>query len=290
MVKKRILVTGATGLVGSHLLSTLCKEYELYALVRSVPDTRHAQVTYYEFDLAKGSLPATLPDKVDAVIHLAQSNNMRDFPLHALDIFNVNVNSTAQLLDYAQKAGATHFVYASTGGIYGEAASASKECAPVQLSNNSLGYYFSSKYAAEKLVLAYSNLLSVHILRPFFIYGKSQKVNMFIPRLLDNIKKGNPVTLQGENGILVNPVHVSDVVKLIAECLSINNSLTVNVAGPDVLSIREIADIMGEHLGKKPIYSMQGGDAGHVTGNNDLMTSLIKSPLLKFEKALADIL
>ena len=250
MNKKRILITGATGLVGSSLLNDLHEEYDPFALVRTKPTDYYNNVTYFEFNFEGGPLPINLPNEMDIIIHLAQSNHMRDFPSHAVDIFNVNVDFTAKLLDYGQKSGTTHFIFTSTGGIYGSSLEPCREDLAIQLPQGPLGYYFSTKYAAENLVKAYSSLMSVHILRPFFIYGKNQKNDMFIPRLIENIKKENEITLQGENGILVNPVHVSDVVKLIKAGLLINESLTINVSGPNILSIREISEIIGKQIRK----------------------------------------
>lgn len=289
MIKKRVLVTGATGLVGSHILSSFSNDYDVYALVRAKPSKTHDWVTYCEFDLTNNGFPECLPKKMDAIIHLAQSSKMRDFPLHALDIYNVNVTSTALLLDYGQKAGVTHFIFASTGGIYGASSEPCRENMPIQLPQGPLGYYFSSKYSSEHLVQSYAHLMSVHILRPFFIYGPNQKNDMFLPRLVDSVKQGKPITLQGENGTLVNPVHVNDVVGVIKECLSINDALTINVSGPDIVSIREISETIGDFVAKKPVFSMVAGNASNIIGNNDMMHSILNRPLIAFTKGIVDL-
>ena len=62
--------------------------------------------------------PTHLPSHIDGVLHLAQSHAYRDFPAGAVDMFRVNVASTASLLEYARRAGASRFYLASTGSVY----------------------------------------------------------------------------------------------------------------------------------------------------------------------------
>ena len=52
-------------------------------------------------DLSSSSDFKKLPKNIDAIIHLAQSRHYRKFPEKALDVFNINISSTAHLLDYA---------------------------------------------------------------------------------------------------------------------------------------------------------------------------------------------
>lgn len=287
--KKKIVVTGATGLVGSHILDLLHQDYVIYALVRQQPETYYTDVTYIKVDFNHTDL-SELPEQVDAVIHLAQSTKMRDFPLQALDVFNLNVRATALLLDYAYRSKATHFIFASTGGVYGNCDGPCKESMDVKLPGGALSYYFSTKYAAEQLIQTYSHLLTVNILRPFFIYGKKQKHDMFIPRLMNNIKLGNPITLQGLDGINLNPVHVTDVVRLIFECLNNKAPVIINAAGNETYSIRAIAELIGENLGVKPVFELLAGNGHDVIGDNALMKALVREPLMSVSKGLKELL
>ena len=70
-------------------------------------------------DLSSDWKISELPTKIDVIYHLAQSDKFRDFPAGAPDVFQVNINSTAKLLDYAKKTGVKSFIYASSGGVYG---------------------------------------------------------------------------------------------------------------------------------------------------------------------------
>lgn len=289
-MQKRLVITGGTGLVGRHFIQHYANQYEIHALVLKKPEKPHPDVVYYECDLAASIPFDKLPEAVDAVIHLAQSDKYRDFPAHALSVFHVSVSATALLLDYACKAQARHVVLASTGGIYGAHAEPVTEQTPVQLPEGPLNYYFSSKYAAEKLAQAYAQSLTVSILRPFFIYGQGQRKSMLLPRLLDNIRQRVPVNLQGDDGIAINPVHVTDVSDVIARCLTDTTSRIINVSGPDIVSIRQLAELMGSKVGRAPLFERVNGEAVNIIADNAIMRTVLNRPLTRIEHGVVDLL
>ena len=80
------------------------QEYELCSsILRKKPDSILKNVEYLYIDLSTQWNTSILPNDIDIIIHLAQSSKFRDFPSEAEDIFNVNIKSTAQLLDFARK-------------------------------------------------------------------------------------------------------------------------------------------------------------------------------------------
>jgi UDP-glucose 4-epimerase len=82
--------------------------------------TIHPVVSDLEDVQDLSNLEAQLPQKLDAVIHLAQSYRFREFPAGAMSVTNVNVVATAHLLESAARKGVQHFICASTGGVYAE--------------------------------------------------------------------------------------------------------------------------------------------------------------------------
>ncbi len=96
----KVLITGATGLVGKALTSILLQEgYECWAVGRSNPNMKN--VHFIEQDLGKDFLHSAFPESVDYVIHLAQADNHERFPEIALQGLDVNVRGIRQLLNYA---------------------------------------------------------------------------------------------------------------------------------------------------------------------------------------------
>ncbi len=287
-----ILVTGSTGLLGSKFTRDV-SEYSVnvYAVVKDLQkQIKKTNLNYLKIDLASDWPTSALPtERIDTVIHLAQSSHFRDFPKYALDIFNVNVATTAKLLEFAQKNNVKRFIYTSSGGIYGKGSSKFNENSPL-VSYEDLGYYLGSKLCSEVLVQSYAPYMDITILRPFFMYGRGQRRSMLIPRLVDKIKNRKPISLQGKGGIRLNPVHVSDAATLLNLCLLESGNRIINVAGPDVLSLKEISEIIGEKIGIKPKYEYVSGTPRDLIGNNSLMKEIIKRPMVNFFDGVEDVL
>lgn len=272
-----ILVTGADGLLGRRVVEYASKYSKICAVVHAQPKKPILDVDYLVVDLSKDWNPDVLPKKLSSIIHLAQSSNFRDFPDSALDVFGVNVATTARLLDYARKADVQSFVYASSGGVYGNGSEAFKENAPI-VPPGQLGYYLGSKACGEILVQSYASIFQVVILRPFFMYGPGQNRSMLIPRLMDSVATGKHVTLQGTHGLRINPVHVDDAAQAVLAALKLKASATFNIAGPDVISIREICEGMGEYLKTSPKFIQQDGFANDLIADISAMKSELFSP------------
>lgn len=287
--QSKILITGANGLLGHHAVMNLCQRYQVHAIVRKMPKVVFKEVVYHLVDFSTHWKISDLPNSVDIILHLAQSAHFREFPEKAVDVFQVNIESTAYLLDYALKAGAQKFIYASSGGIYGNGPIAFDENSSIG-SHQKLGYYLGSKLCGEICVQAYASLMDVIILRPFFMYGARQRRSMLIPRLVDSVREGRPIMLQGEDGIRLNPVHVSDAVAVIESCLTLSGCKTLNIAGPKILSIKEIAELIANLVDKKPHFRRISGVAKDLVGDNELMLSILNKDLVPFEKGVFEMI
>jgi UDP-glucose 4-epimerase len=285
----KILITGAGGLLGAQAVRQFVGKHDVHALVHSVPAKPVSDVSYYAIDLAKSYELDQLPKEIDAVIHLAQSARFREFPDQAADVFNVNVGSTARLLEYARRSGAKAFILASSGGVYGTGDEAFKENAAIP-QNGQLGYYLGSKLCAEVLAQNYASLLNVSVLRFFFMYGKEQKRSMLLPRLVDFIRAGSPITLQGNDGIRINPIHVSDAVHALEGCLRLNGSHTFNVAGSEILSMREIARMIGKAVGREPEFKVEPVEPRHLIANIEAMQASLAVPQVQFQQGIGELL
>jgi len=275
--KKKILITGANGLLGSHAVSALRQHYEIHAIVRTMPQVPIDDVSYDIIDFSGDWEERYLPDGIDTIIHLAQSSHFRDFPEKALDVFRVNIESTARLLDYAKRSGVQRFIYASSGGVYGSGNVAFDENAPI-VPPGQLNYYLGSKLCSEVLVQSYASLMNVIILRFFFMYGPGQKRSMLIPRLIDSVKEDKPITLQGKEGIKINPVHVSDAVEALSKAIYLQGSYTLNIAGSQILSLREITEIIGQKLNKSAVLDFKNEEPKHLVADIEAMKNLLGSP------------
>lgn len=285
---KKILVTGAGGLIGRCACESLAGKYEVNAVVRSEPAEPLPLVRYHALDLSSNWTVDQLPDQVDVVIHLAQSSHFREFPVRARDIFSVNVDATAKLLCYAREAGAKKFILASSGGVYGAGAGSFSENSPIG-AHERLGFYLGSKLCAEVLAQNYAELFDVSILRFFFVYGSGQKRSMLMPRLVDSVHNGRAIQLQGKQGIRINPIHVIDAVSALEASIQLEGSHTFNVAGNKVMSLREITDIIAELVGRQAVYEISDSEPQHLHANIDAMSSLLYSPTIEITVGLKEL-
>jgi UDP-glucuronate 4-epimerase len=275
----RVLVTGATGFTGQAVVRDLVERGDtVYALRRpgaGLPDG----VEPVDQDLT-APLGDGLPDAIDGVVHLAQSRRYREFPDGATEVFEVNANATVRLLAWARAAGAGSFVYASSGAIYAPGPEPVRETDAPAPGN----FYAVSKLAGELACEQFRGELRAHVLRFFFIYGPGQE-NMFIPGVVGRIRDGQEVALAGEDGIRVNPVYVDDAARAVIGTLDAPESLTLNVAGPDTVSLRELSELAGEQIGREPRYTV-GDPRPDVLASIDALRDAGLAPEVSFAEGL----
>ena len=288
--KKKIVLTGGTGLLGARVLALLSARHEVHALVRVTPQYPSAGVHYHRVNLSDSWSTDDMPPDVDAIIHLAQSQHAKEYADCAMDIFSVNTGSTAKLLHYAVKAGARHFILASTGGLYGAQPEPITESTRIEPPRGKLKYYFSTKHAAELLADAYAENLTVLRLRPFFIYGPGQRETMLIPRLIDSVRNRRPIMLQGDAGITINPIHVDDAAAAVEAGLDVAESRAINVAGPAAISLREIAERIGAGLGVEPVYDIECKRSECIVADITEMRNFLVTPTIAFATGVLSVL
>jgi len=281
----KILITCGTGFIGRHLVRKLRKEHELFALARAAATTDSA-ARWIEHDLTAALDYSRLPQQVDAIVHLAQSEFYKDFPARADDVYRLNVGATFELLEYARRAGAKHFVLASTGGVYGYGCRPFVETDPVQLA----GFYFTSKHIAELLVRDYQPFFETVVARLFFVYGVGQKPHMFIPRLIRNVMRGEAITLNGPEGIRTNPTHIVDAVDGLAAMLNLSGHHVINLAGPQALSLREIGQAIAAEVGREPLFTVREEQApGNLIGDVTKARALLGVPRVRFSDGIVGV-
>lgn len=238
-----VLVTGATGHLGRVLVTRLAKANTVHAVVRDASRPLPVGVIAVEWDLGAKDAPQ-LPEAVDTVIHLAQSRHPTGFPEHAEDIWAVNTESTAKLVRHAAQVGAHSFVLASTGGVYARSPNALGEASPIDLTS----FYATSKRCAEFVVEAYQDILRTVIVRPFFLYGPGGADRLF-GRLASRIAAKEPIVIDEPDGMLFNPTHIEDAARAIETLMSSKANGVFNLAGPEVITLREIVDRLAALIG-----------------------------------------
>ena len=268
----KILVTGATGFIGSRLVPRLAREHDLVAVARPGSGMSGGEeVKWVEQDLTQPLSREALPARLDAVIHLAQSRLYKQFPEGATDVFGINVQSTFRLLEYAREVGASHFVFASTGGVYGSSDKAVSETDRL----NPLNFYLSSKYGAESLVTSYDRFLTTVIFRFFFVYGPGQ-TQMMVPTLLGRVLSGQEIIVEGDPGLRMNPIYVDDATRVFEPALGLEQANLFNVAGSEAVTLTELVQLMAEVSGREAhVEHAPAAQPGDLVGDNSKMRTVL---------------
>jgi UDP-glucose 4-epimerase len=204
---KKVLVTGGSGFIGSHLVNRLLEERcQVAVIVRYGNVIRCERLRYcwdrltvIEADLRnRGSLEAIRDFEPDILYHLAAYNHVGESFRQVEECFDVNGKGTANLLDVAQKC-AGKFLYLSTSEVYG----LQKEVPFVEtMTPEPISPYSIAKYSGElycRMHQRMTNSIPVLIVRGFNAFGPYQSSKAIIPELIINCLRGNPVrTTAGE--------------------------------------------------------------------------------------------
>ncbi len=241
-IMKKILITGATGKVGSRFAARiLAKGYEVRILVRDAAKATSLTergATAIVGDLSNTDALAEAVKGMDAVIHIAAF--FRSFTDNE-GIIKTNHTGTVALAHAAMAAGVKRFVFTSTGNVYGsDYGRPAKEDDAVDI--NDPRAYSSSKIAAENELIALHKTkgFDVRVLRLGFVYGdKDPHIEEIIP-VLKNWKR--------HSGYRMHMVHHLDVAQglmLLLHTEGLNGEI-FNVADDAPISLFELADSFGK--------------------------------------------
>ena len=288
----RILVTGASGFVGRHLLSNLSaqpasEQLALTAVCRLGSSIPAPRVRWIVADLSDSGWTSALPDEdFDAVVHLAQSKHYREFPAYAGDIFNVNVRSTFELADWAVRHRVKRFVFASTGNVYRTGNTVHHEgdcCEPDTM-------YGVSKLSAEMLLKPFSSLTNVLVLRLFGVYGPGQ-ADAMLPGVMQRFLAGEEIVLAGNLGVEFNPIYVEDCSTAIGQLLAgpVQPGYQVlNVGGLETVDLRQVAQLLETLTSKKARVRVTADPPKRLVGSIDKLRSAIAfQPATSFAEGLS---
>ena len=227
----RVLVTGAGGFLGRHVVRQLRQH--------RVP------VAVYAGDVRQ---MGAYRRRFDVVCHLAGITKM-DARYSLQDLYDVNVNGTLAVLDYCQRTEA-RCVLASSSAVYRPAANP-RAVLDEEAMAEPVSPYGVSKLVAEGLCRygAEHRGVSVMVLRIFNPYGPAQPPEFLMPYVLQQVVRGEPVVLRTPNAVR-DFVYVADASQAIAQACTVvgERYLVLNIGSGVGISVRELVGRLAAHL------------------------------------------
>ena len=248
---RRVLVTGASGLVALPVARELAKSNEVYAVARfSDPKQKRlieeAGARAIAFDLADHDL-SPLPKEVDVVINYAV------LPFTIKEHYDVNAGAAGRLA--RRYRGCQAFVQGSTGSLYQyQGERPLREDDPYGL-HSSAEPYAASKIAAEFLLkhLSEDYQMPTTLVRIFSFYGPR---GGGVTQRIDQVARGEPVSVYPGVRNVHTPLYEDDYVEKTIAAVGIAKvgAEIINVGGTEAVTTQEYCEMAGELLGKKPIF------------------------------------
>ncbi len=259
MNRKRVLVTGGAGFVGSHLCERLLADgHEVVCLDNFFTGT-HANVAHLRdnprFELFRHDVQESLTMEVDQIFHLACPASPIHYQRNPVRTIRTAVEGTLNLLDVARECGARMLI-ASTSEVYGDPAE-HPQTEAYWGNVNPIGpraCYDEGKRCAEALATAYASQygVQVRIARIFNTYGPRMHENdgRVVSNFIVQALAGKPLTLFGDGKQTRSFCYVSDLVEGFVRLMASEHGCDpVNLGNPRESTMVELATLIRSMAG-----------------------------------------
>jgi len=284
----KIFVTGACGYKGTVLVPKLLEQgYDVVAFDIQWFGNRlrpHPNLTVIKGDIRN-------PDEydlkgIDAIIHLSSIANDPAGDLDPKLTWEVSCLATMRLADKAKRQGIRHFIFASSGSVYGvkDEAQVTEDLELVPISE-----YNKTKMCAERILLSYREDMVVQIVRPATVCGFSPtmrndvSVNMLTMLALKNGK----ITVFGGDQTRPN-VHIDDITDLYIFLLKHPEHTGIYNAGFENVSILEIAKAVSRHVNAEIVVTPSNDPRSYRVNSDRLLATGFK-PKKTIEDAISEL-
>lgn len=264
MIKKRILITGVAGFIGSNLADRLIQEgnYSIigidnlsYGVIEQVPN----EVEFHKLDIRDRSI-YPLFENIDFVFHLAAKNSLIDCQNDPVEAADINVVGTVNVFEASRKTGIEKVIYAESSALY-------EGCKNLPSSEENVkpeSFYSISKYSTMYLASAYARYYKVKstALRYFCVYGPRQDYRRTIPPVFSSfiiklLKRERPI-IYGSGDKKRDFVHVDDVNNFHILCMNDDRTTgnVYNLGSGINYSVLDIYQIISKKLERsiKPLF------------------------------------
>jgi len=257
----KILVTGGAGFIGKHLVKSLLENDDSVTIFDNFSNSTKDSISslidigakVIEGDITKPlDIQNAIKDQ-DVVIHLAAKISVSESIKNPVETFQVNVNGTKNVLDACEKNHVKKLIVSSSAAVYGEGSPNVK--LTEESKTNPISPYGESKVRMEQVIREFESKHDIDciILRFFNIYGigQSSEYAGVITKFLERITQEKPLEIFGDGLQTRDFVAIDDVISSIHNAISFGKSGTYNIASGQIVTIKELAELMVSISGKK---------------------------------------
>jgi len=224
---------------------------------------------------------------VDCIIHLSSIANDPCGDLDPKLTWEVSALATMQLADKAKRVGIKHFIYASSGSVYGV-----KEELQVteDLELKPISEYNKTKMVGERVLLSYQDDMVVQIVRPATVCGLSPRMRLDVSvnlLTMQALAKGK-ITVFGGDQVRPN-IHIEDITDLYLHLIDHPDITGIFNAGFENISIMDIAKLITKYIPVE-IEVTPSNDPRSYRINSDKLLSTGFKPKKKVEDAIREII
>jgi dTDP-glucose 4,6-dehydratase len=253
MGKKKILITGAAGFLGSHLCDRFIKEgFHVIGMdnliTGDLANIEHLfkleNFEFYNHDVSKF---VHIPGKLDYILHFASPASPIDYLKIPIQTLKVGSLGTHNLLGLARNKSARMLI-ASTSEVYGDP---SVNPQPEEYWGNvnpvgPRGVYDEAKRFQEAITMAYHTFHGVEtrIVRIFNTYGPRMRLNdgRVLPAFIGQALRGEDLTVFGDGSQTRSFCYVDDLIEGIYRLLMSDYAQPVNIGNPDEITIKQFCE------------------------------------------------
>jgi len=252
--KKKILVTGAGGFIGSHLVERLLKEecdvrvfvyynsFNSWEWLDSFPKNKLSKIEILTGDIRNADSVRKAVKNVDVIFHLAALIGI-PFSYYSPESYvDTNIKGTLNILQASKDCGVKKVLITSTSEVYGTA-----KYVPIDEGHPRQGQspYSATKIGADHLAESFyrSFNLPVTIVRPFNVYGPRQSARAVIPTIITQLLSGAKKVKLGSLSPTRDLVYVKDAAGAFVEIAKSDKTVgeEVNIAMQTEISIEDLA-------------------------------------------------
>mmetsp|Transcript_4982 Transcript_4982/g.7608 ORF Transcript_4982/g.7608 Transcript_4982/m.7608 type:complete len:382 (-) Transcript_4982:281-1426(-) len=309
--RKRVLITGGAGFIGSHVAEALLRRGDYVIIVDDMNDYYDTRVKNYNISIIKSSYNENClavyknciieedlmtqifeKERPTHICHLAARAGVRPSIQDPYIYVRTNIEGTTRLLDLGRVYGIKNFVFASSSSVYG---GSDKE----MLNENDrvaqpVSPYAASKTACELLAYTFHHLYGISCtgLRFFTVYGPRGRPDMAPFKFIDRITRGIPIQQYGDGSTSRDYTYIADIVDGVVR--AIDRPLgyeIINLGNGRPFLLSNFISIVEKAVGKKAIIEYlphQPGDVDRTCADITKARELLGyDPMVTFEEGIS---